>query len=282
MTCYLYLMVMAGSTPNEHMEVATADETLADLLDRSGRTSVPIRRLFLQLPDKQPGPLARFVVGRRPLALDLWLLLHAGASREDWDVRQPAMSWARMLDMPQTIASETTISRNWSWLEQQKLIRTERDHRVRKVFLLMEDGSGREFERATGKDRGFFKLPYAYFSERIHQDLKLAGKATLLICLAQKPTFTLPTERASAWYGVSPDTLQRGLDELRERELVKVWTRTKKAPRARYGYTTENHYALQGPFARAPIETEATIAAIIESKDPDVALSIPTAGQVAI
>src|ERR1039458_2650634 len=139
----------------------------------------------------------------------------------------------------------------------------------------MEDGSGREFERATGKDRGFFKLPYAYFSERIHQDLKLAGKATLLICLAQKPTFTLPTERASAWYGVSPDTLQRGLDELRERELVKVWTRTKKAPRARYGYTTENHYALQGPFARAPIETEATIAAIIESKDPDVALSIP-------
>ncbi len=106
---------------------------------------------------------------------------------------------------------------------------------------------------------------------------KLAGKATLLICLAQKPTFTLPTERASSWYGVSPDTLQRGLDELRERELIKVWSRTKKAPRARYGYTTENHYALQGLFARAPIETEATVAsALMTSDDPEIVLSIPS------
>jgi hypothetical protein len=243
------------------IEVATPDETLLDLLDRSQRHSVPIRRSFLQLPDKQPGPLAAFVEGRRPLALDLWLLLHAGASSFPWDVRQPAMSWARMLDMPQTTASETTISRNWTWLEGQKLIRSERDHRVRKIFLLREDGSGREFERATGKERGFFKLPYAYFADRIHRQLKLAGKATLLICLAQNPTFTMPTERAADWYGVSADTLQRGLDELRELELIKVWSRTKKAPRARYGYTVENHYAMQGPFARPPLDTGLTVSA---------------------
>ena len=247
---------MEGSTPTDVMEVATAAETLADLLDRSGRISVPIRRTFLQLPDKRPGPLAAFVAGRRPLALDMWLLLHAGASGGEWDVRQPAMSWARMLDMPQTAASETTISRNWTWLELQRLIRTERDHRVRKVILLMEDGSGEAFERATGKNRGFFKLPYQYFTDRIHLDLKLAGKAALLVSLAQQPTFTLPTERAAQWYGISADTLQRGLDELRQHELIKVWSRTKKAPRSRYGYTSENHYALQGPFARAPIATE--------------------------
>ena len=228
-------------------------------------------------PIEQPGPLARFVEGRRTLGLDLWLLLHAGASSAPWDVRQPAMSWARMLDMPQTTGSETTISRNWSWLEEQRLVRTERDHRVRKVTLLMEDGSGREFDRATGKDRGFFKLPYAYFTERIHRDLKLAGKATLLICLAQQPTFTLPTERASEWYGVSADTLQRGLDELRERELIKVWTRTKKAPRARYGYTAVNHYALQAPFARPPIDAEAAIATLLASDKSAVAVASPTA-----
>ena len=247
---------MERSTPTGDVEVATADETLRDLLDRSLRTSVPIRRTFLQLPDKSPGPLASFVTGRRMLALDLWLLLHAGASGGNWDVRQPAMSWARMLDLPQTTASETTISRNWTWLEHQRLIRTERDHRVRKVFLLMEDGSGQEFTRATGKDRGFFKLPYAYFTERVHSDLRLAGKAALLIGLAQAPTFTLPTERAGAWYGISPDTLQRGIDELRDLGYVKVWSRTKKAPRSRYGYTSENHYAMQGPFARAPIATD--------------------------
>jgi hypothetical protein len=239
----------------------SADETLADLLDRSLRTSVPIRRTFLQLPDKRPGPLAAFITGRRGLALDLWLLLHAGASGGQWDVRQPAMSWARMLDMPQTTAAETTISRNWTWLERQKLIRTEREHRIRKVILLMEDGTGDEFERATGKNRGFFKLPYAYFTERIHRDLRLAGKAALLICLAQSPTFTLPTERAAEWYRISADTLQRGLDELREHQLVKVWSRTKKAPRSRYGWTAVNHYALQGPFARAPIVTDAAVVA---------------------
>lgn len=237
-------------------DIATAEETLLDLLDRSGRRNVPIRRSFLQRPGppKEPGCLAAFVEGRRPIALDLWLLLHAGAASSPWDVRQPAMSWARMLDMPQTASAETTVSRNWSWLEEQKLIRSERDHRIRKVFLMMEDGSGKEFKRATGQGRGFFKLPYAYFTQRWHRELKLAGKATLLICLAQAPTFTLPTEHAAGWYGVSADTLQRGLDELRSLELLKVWSRAKKAPRTRFGYTMENHYALQGPFVRAPIE----------------------------
>lgn len=238
---------------------ATSEDTLLDLLNRSRRRNVPIRRSFLQLPGppKQPGPLAGFVEGRRPIALDLWLLLHAGAASRPWDVRQPAMSWARMLDMPQTLSSETTISRNWSWLEQRRLVCSERDHRVRKVFLLMEDGSGRAFKRSTGQQRGFFKLPYAYFTQRWHKELKLAGKATLLICMAQAPTFTLPTEHAAGWYGISADTLQRGLDELRELELLKVWTRAKKAPRTRFGYTVENHYALQGPFVRAPIELTA-------------------------
>ncbi|MCA1678333.1 MAG: hypothetical protein LC777_04990 [Actinobacteria bacterium] len=253
---------MCHATPVDIEVAATPEETLSDLLDRSGRRNVPIRRSFLQVPgpSKQPGPLAAFVEGRRSIALDLWLLLHAGAaSGPSWDVRQPAMSWARMLRMPQTVSSETTIGRNWTWLEQHKLVRTERKGRIRKVFLLMEDGSGRDFERATGHGRGYFKLPYEYFTQRWHLELKLPGKVTLLICLAQSPTFTLPTERAAGWYGVSADTLQRGLDELRDLGLLKVWSRAKKAPRTRYGYTMENHYALRGPFVRVPIEvTEAS------------------------
>ncbi len=159
-----------------------------------------------------------------------------------------------MLDMPQTVSSETTVGRNWTWLEAQKLIRTERERRVRKVYLLMEDGSGLPFERATGQGRGFFKLPYEYFTQRWHLELRLAGKASLVICLAQGPTFALPTERAAAWYGISADTLQRGIDELRDLGLLKVWSRAKKAPRTRFGFTVENHYALQGPFVRAPLE----------------------------
>lgn len=94
------------------------------------------------------------------MALDLWLPLHAGAASPPWDVRQPAMSWGRMLDMPQTASTETTISRNWSWLETHTLIRTEHDHGVGNVCLLMKDGAGRAFEYAIGQAHGFFKLPY--------------------------------------------------------------------------------------------------------------------------
>ena len=192
------------------------------------------------------------MAGRRRLALDLWLLLHAAAAAEPWDVTLPAMVWGRTLGLAGTAASETTISRNWSWLEEHRLVRSERERRMRKVILLREDGSGRPFERASGKERGFFRLPYAYFRKGWNRALRLPGKATLLICLAQRPTFSLRTEHASGWYGVSADTLQRGLDELRDLGLLQVWQRPKTAPLARYGITYENFCRLQGPFVRAP------------------------------
>lgn len=259
-------MVKAEHPLNDELGVATPDETLADLLERSGRANVPIRRTFLRRVNGTPGPLATFVSGRRDLAFDLYLLLHAGASGGEWDVRQPAMSWARMLDIPQTGASETTVSRNWSWIEGQKLIRSERDHRVRKLSLLLEDGSGLPFERADGRNRGFFKLPYVYFTQRIHQQLKLPGKAALLICLAQKMLFTLPTERAAKWYGISADTLERGLAELRKLDLVDSKPVKRKAPRTRFGYTLAAEYRLLEPFGRTPSRSADVDAARAEDK----------------
>ena len=116
-------------------------------------------------------------------------------------------------------------------------------------------------DRAGGQERGFFKLPYAYFTARLHRELRLAGKATLLICLAQGPTFTLPTERAAGWYGISADTLERGIDELKRAEILKAWPRRKKAPRTRLGYTIESHYALLGAYARPPADSPAATTA---------------------
>jgi hypothetical protein len=240
---------------------------------RAGHSSRPGPQIDTGSPTVV-GYSVRLAGGERDRSRAVWY----GGGRLARDLTLPALRRGWGQDQGEetraTAVAETTISRNWTWLEQQRLIRTERDHRVRKVTLLMEDGSGEAFERATGKNRGFFKLPYQYFTERIHLDLKLAGKAALLISLAQKPTFTLPTERAAEWYGISADTLQRGLDELRKHELIKVWSRTKKAPRSRYGYTNENHYALQGPFARAPIATE-EVAVVLD--DPTL-----TAGVVEI
>lgn len=236
-------------------EPATARETLEDLLRRSKRDRIPIRRTFLQLGDgrgSRPGPLAAFVNPPRPRALDLYLLLHAGASAPPWDVTQPAMSWARMLGMPSTRSSETTISRTWSWVEAQRLVRTTRDGRVRSAYLMLEDGTGQVYTRPLRGQpftrRGYFNVPYEYFLDDWHHRLKLPAKATLMICLAQKPIFTLPTEPAAGWYGISADTLQRGLDQLVNTGLLHRWWRSKKAPRARYGFTKINHYRLLAPF----------------------------------
>lgn len=228
---------------------STPDETLEDLLGagRQRRRKVtPIRRSFLQDPTGEGGeaPLCWFVGERRPQALDQLMLLHCTASAEPWDVAMPAMAWARALDMRQTPASETTVSKNWSWLEGKKLVHSERHHRMRKVYMSKEDGSGDAYSRPRGEPRGFFGFPLAYFTGRWHKELSLAGKAVLLIALAQKPTFTLVTERAAGWYGVSADTLQRGLQDLRDHGLLETWAVAHKTPRARLGLTTINHHRL--------------------------------------
>jgi hypothetical protein len=235
-------------------EAASADETLEHLLnfERQGRRSTPLRRQFLQ-DTKGTGdtpPLATVVQSRRTLALDLLLLLHSAAGRAPWDVGMPAMAWARALALPATTSSEATISKNWTWLEEQQFIRSERYKRLRRVFLLSEDGSGEEYARPDGRYRGFFRLPFQYFTERWHKKLKMPGKVVLLIALSRDIEFILPSEHASEWYQVSPDTIQRGLDELRKSDLLGVRTALRKAPAARFGVTQDYHYRLQGPFAR--------------------------------
>ncbi len=240
--------------PDQPAAAATSEETLADLLReaRQRRSTTAIRRAFLQDPRQRsrPGPLADIVRAHRGRALDLLLLLHCGAAADPWDVTLPAMAWARALGMPQTTSSETTISKNWTWLEEQGLVRSQRVRRLRQAFLLKEDGSGAPYTRPRGEERGFFRLPFAYFLDGWHRELRLPGKAMLLVCLAQKPTFILSPEHATVWYGLSPDTMQRGLDELVRAQLLKVWMTVRTAPRARHGLTQVLHYQLLGAFER--------------------------------
>jgi hypothetical protein len=235
-------------------QAASADGTLHHLLnfDRQKRDSTPIRRSFLQdtTGRNAPAPMATYVAARRARALDMTMLLHCAAGSAPWDVGLPAMTWARALAMPQTVSSETTISKNWTWIEEQQMIRSERHKRLRRVFLLQEDGSGAEYERPDGRNRGFFRLPFAYFLDRWHKKLKMSGKVVLLIALSRDPEFILPAEHACNWYKVSPDTIQRGLDELRKAKLLSVRTTIRTAPAARYGVTQDYHYRLLEPFAR--------------------------------
>lgn len=64
-------------------------------------------------------------------------------------------------------------------------------------------------------------------------------------------------EKARDWYGISPDTVQRGLAELEKLDLLDVDVQYKTAPLAPEGYTQDRHFTLKAPFGplRQPLAT---------------------------
>jgi hypothetical protein len=237
---------------------ATSPEALrALLLGRGSRRSfVPVARSFLQQPRRGggAGPLAAFVGTRRKRALDLYLLIHAIASTPPFDVTLPAGAWARALGMPPSAASAVQISKNLTWLESQRLIETSRVGGARRIVLLSDDGSGDAYTHPgfprDGRAVGYLKLPFAYWLERWHTSLPLPATAVLLIALSLPDQFLLPQRHGGQWYGVSRDTIRRGLTTLEAMGLLSHRVKKKKAPLAPSGVTNERIYRLTGPMAK--------------------------------
>lgn len=238
-------------------------ETVDALLQRSGRDHVPVRRSFVQQPVRGggPGPLAEFVRYRRGRALDLYLLAHAVASAPPYDVAFPAAVWGRALGLAESASTEGLVSKSWSWLEERHLIRSQREGRLRKITLLQEDGSGRAYrhpgEQGTERRGHYFKLPYAYWRGNFHNRISLPAKAVLLIGLSLRDDFLLPTERGQAWYGLSRDSVRRGLRDLRLLGLLDMREARKSAPLSAQGWTLERRYSLRQPFAPLAQEEDA-------------------------
>jgi hypothetical protein len=228
------------------------------LTARGGRRDfVPIARSFLQQRQAGggPGPLSWFVKARRQRALDLYLLVHALASTYPYDIALPARSWALALGLPDTHSSRVFISNSWTWLEHHKLIRTERDGRLRRIYLLDESGSGDPYRHASGSKRlDYFKLSYTFWLEDWHTRLDLPATSVLLIALSLSTTFILPQERSGEWYGLSRDTVRRGLGILVGLELLSMHATFKAAPRSPTGATEQRRYTLTGPFARQQLK----------------------------
>lgn len=217
--------------------------TLLHLLGRSRRRDfVPISRSFLQDRNhRHPGPLAAFIRARRENALDLYLLAHALASAPPWDVAEYSLVWARALGISTPRSGAAVISDNWRWLEGQRLIRSERQGRQRRISLLAEDGSGRAYARPRSD---FFKFPHSYWTFEWHVTLNLPAKAVLLIAHSLGDTFILPLDKVPNWYGLSADTAKRGTRALCEVGLLSYERRRKRAPRAPLGFTYERIYRL--------------------------------------
>ncbi|MEM7160703.1 MAG: hypothetical protein AAF799_48145 [Myxococcota bacterium] len=233
----------------------TQQETIDALLKRSKRRFVPIRRSFLQQgksAKRIPGPLAGLVRRGDERGLDQYLLVHAAASAEPYDVTLAASAWARALGLPDgrgAKSSASAVSKVLKRLEDARLIQRKR-HRGRcQITLLDEGGTAAPYKHPKDKRESYFKLPYEYWEEGWAQRLKMPAKVAFLIALSLSDGFKLPVERGPDWYGVSPDTVQRGLAALGEAGLINVAIAYQKMPLAPKGYTQARHFTLRAPFA---------------------------------
>lgn len=228
----------------------SVEETRRYMLDKAQRrVGTPIRRSFVQggtRHDPKPGPLATFVSNGDNNGLNLYLLTLTLATKEPYHVIYASGWWARAIG----VSDETRISKAWRRLEDRKLITREREGRIVVVTPLLDDGSGRPYERPALKGESYGRLSTDYWEGEYYKKLRMPGKAALLIALAQPGIFTLPSERAKAWYGISADTVEEGFSELRESKiLVKArdWRLNRRVPS---GYAPANVYQLLPPFAK--------------------------------
>jgi DNA-binding transcriptional ArsR family regulator len=244
--------------------VSTSAETLLHLVKKSQRVkAVPIHTVFVQSRRSGnkpgPGPLAAFVRSGRKVTLDLYLLAVTMATAAPFDVAYPAGVWARALGIGSEASAASAVSKHWNWLEEQKLVeRVGRRGRWVDVRILREDGSGAPYQ-APLRGGTWFKLPLEYWTENWYGRLSLPAKAVLLIGLSLADDFLLPQEKGPEWYGLSADTVGRGISALAAEGLITFHTLQKPAPLAPLGFTVDRHYTLLPPFGpRGVVSKSAT------------------------
>lgn len=232
-------------------QTATQDETVREILAASKRKgSVPLRTSFLQRPrtsgKERAATLSPIVSSGRESAFDQYLLLLAWASGDGHDVRRDSRVWARAIGAPADPSGRQKVSRNWAFLEKQGLVKRERSGRLARVTLLNEDGQGTPYERPQ-RER-YIKIPFAYWEDGYYRELKLPGKAMLLIGLQLLDNFSLPDEKGPEWYGLSPSTLNRGITELKHAGVLTTRSVKKASGLAPEGWTMHRYCTLGGPF----------------------------------
>ncbi|MGH3963013.1 MAG: hypothetical protein ACRDRY_07150 [Pseudonocardiaceae bacterium] len=233
-------------------------ERIELLLAQTLRRVVPIRKTFVQQgkgSETRPGPLAKFLTAHDDRGLEAYLLVHAMVSAEPWNCRLPSQAWVGALGLADTASmdsAKTAVSKIMRRLEDRKLITRVRSKRLSDVILLKEDGSGDPFERPLkGPEDWWLQLPHAYWLEGHYKVLRLPAKVMLLVALSRPDGFPLPYDRAANWYGVSSDSAEEGLRELRDTGLLNVERNWVKAPRSETGWTEQLTYTLQGSFCTA-------------------------------
>jgi len=242
------------------MPVSTADDAIDEIVSVAKRVkSSRLRHEFLQQRHGPngvvvPGPFAGLVKSGDLSALKLYLLLVTKASAPPWDAALPAVVWARALGMPETKTSASTISKTWLRLEKRNLVQRTRHKRMADVTLLREDGTGTPYSSPGDVNERYFQVPIELWTTgpnaltRWYRELSLPEFAVLLIGRSLGDEFHVPFEKGPGWYGVSADTLSRGLHGLEERGLLYVERRYEKAPLSPTGWKDALHCTLEPPL----------------------------------
>lgn len=234
-------------------------ETIEGLLTQTRRGIVPIRKTFVQQGRGKattPGPLASFLRAHDDRGLEAYLFLHAMASASTpWNCVLPSGAWVRALGLAENAtpaSARGAFSKIMKRLMDRKLIERSRSKRRADVRLLREDASGESYERPLGKERWdrWMQLPHAYWREGHFESLHLPAKVMLLVALSLDDGFYLPSERAPDWYGVSADSADEGLRELRQAGLLDTDYQWERNVRSDTGWTKRWTYTLIGSFSK--------------------------------
>lgn len=239
----------------------TTESNRAELFADAKRGFVRLRKDFAQKTDKPRGDtiLAKLVHEHKERPLDLLLTIHALQPILEGSPL-PMGVWARLLG-----CTERTVRTSLRYLEDIKLLEIQGKTSSPEIVLLKENGDKTPWtdtqDRSDG-NRGFFTLPFEYWTEGTIDTLKLAGKAVMLIILketqdpnAKRMTFVMALERAQEWYGISERTAERGLLQLRKAGLLNE--KCQLVPDARHplGRREEWHRVLNHPYSTANRET---------------------------
>jgi DNA-binding transcriptional ArsR family regulator len=181
----------------------------------------------------------------KPFSSDVWTrALSIDADEADPVIRANALTW-----------SASTLSRAWKALQDRGLIETrgKREKRWVRIIPRREDHLEGYTIPAGRRDRfnTYFTLPDRFWAEKDFARLTLPGLAMLLIIAKEtsyKSEVWLTHEGAAKWYGVSRSTVQAGLKELDDADLLHTRTKWVPAPLSPKGVTQQTHYSLKGDY----------------------------------
>lgn len=239
----------------EDLPTITSEATRIELLNAARRGFVRIRKDFVQQESVPRGDtvLAKLVSGHKERALDALLTIHA-LQPILGDSPLPLAVWARLLNCtPRSAGAALRV------LESLDVLELSGTRVVPKIILKRENGDGRPWSDVAESERhgrGFFTIPFDFWTAGTIDSLGMPGKAMFLILLketqdpnAKRRSFIMANERAQDWYGISERTAERGYKQLREAGILLEKRQLVPSARHPLGRSEEWHRALSYPYS---------------------------------